>query len=212
MSEVVDQLTLYGDSRSGNCYKIELLCAELGQHYRWQEVDILAGDTRTPEFLAMNANGKIPLARLPNGRYLAESNAIMGYLADATPFGGSDRYGRAEVLQWLFFEQYSHEPNIATSRFIIQYLNNPADRQVALREKHEAGIKALEVMERHLQDHDYFADGRFTIADIGLYAYTHVADEGGFDLSPYTAILEWIQRIANRPAHVPMDTRRRDSQ
>lgn len=208
---MTDQLTLYGDSRSGNCYKIKLLCAELGQSYRWQEVDILAGDTRTPEFLAMNANGKIPLARLPNGHFLAESNAIMGYLAEGTPLAGSDRYGRAEVLQWLFFEQYSHEPNIATSRFIIQYLDNPPDRQTALVEKHEAGIQALEVMERHLQDRDYVADGRFTIADIGLYAYTHVADEGGFDLFPYRAIREWIQRISARPAYVPMDTRRGDS-
>ena len=201
---MADALTLYGDSRSGNCYKLKLLCAEMGRQYRWQEVDILAGDTRTPEFLAMNANGKIPLARLPSGRYLAESNAIMSYLAEGTPLSGSDRYGRAEVLQWLFFEQYSHEPNIATSRFIIQFLGSPADRQAALVEKHEAGLKALAVMEEHLEDRDYVADGRFTIADIGLYAYTHVANEGGFDLAPFPAVTRWLQRVAARPAHVPM--------
>ena len=209
---MADPLTLYGDSRSGNCYKLKLLCAELGQQYRWQEVDILAGDTRTLEFLAMNANGKIPLARLPSGRYLAESNAIMGYLAEGTPLAGSDRYGRAEVLQWLFFEQYSHEPNIATSRFIIQYLGSPEDRQAALIEKHEAGLKALGVMERHLREVDYFADGRFTIADIGLYAYTHVADEGGFDLTPFAAVHRWIERISARPAYVPMDVRGSDAE
>ncbi len=199
-----DTLLFYGDSRSGNCYKIQLLCAELGIDYEWREVDILAGDTRTPEFLAMNANGKIPLARLPDGRYLAESNAILSYLAEDTPFAGADRYGRAEVLQWLFFEQYSHEPNIATSRFIVQYLGSPPDRQAALEEKQAGGHQALAVMEQQLGGRDYLTDAGFTIADIALYAYTHVADEGGFDLEPYPAVRGWLGRIAARPAHVPM--------
>ena len=197
-------LLIIGDSKSGNCYKIQLLCAELGIEYQWREVDILAGETRTPEFLAMNANGKIPLARLPDGRFLAESNAILAYLADGTALAGTDRYARAEVLQWLFFEQYSHEPNIATSRFIIQYLGNPPDKQAALQEKRTGGYKALDVMEARLAGHDYFGDAGFTIADIALYAYTHVADEGGFDLDAYASIRSWLERIAARESHVAM--------
>ena len=198
------ELLIIGDSKSGNCYKIQLLCAELGIDYQWREVDILAGETRTPEFLAMNANGKIPLARLPDGRFLAESNAILAYLADGTALAGTDRYTRAEVLQWLFFEQYSHEPNIATSRFIIQYLGNPPGKQAALQEKRTGGYKALDVMEERLSGHDYFCDTGFTIADIALYAYTHVADEGGFDLEAYTSVRSWLKRIAAREAHVAM--------
>ncbi len=197
-------LLIIGDSKSGNCYKIQLLCAELGIDYQWREVDILAGETRTPEFLAMNANGKIPLARLPDGRFLAESNAILTYLGDGTALAGTDRYTRAEVLQWLFFEQYSHEPNIATSRFIIQYLGNPPDKQAALQEKRTGGYKALDVMEERLSAHDYFCSPGFTIADIALYAYTHVADEGGFDLEAYASIRSWLQRVAAREAHVAM--------
>jgi len=123
------KLKIYGDSKSGNCYKIQLLCAEMGVDYDWEEVDILAGDTRTPQFLAMNANGKIPLLALPDGRFLPESNAILFYLADGSEFFAGDAYSRAEILRWMFFEQYSHEPNIATSRFIIKYLGNPPDRQ-----------------------------------------------------------------------------------
>lgn len=199
------ELEIYGDSKSGNCYKIQLLCAELDQDYRWHEVDILAGETHTPGFLAMNLNGKIPLAKLPDGQYLAESNAIMAYLADGTPLSGEGRYGRAEVLQWLFYEQYSHEPNIATSRFIIRYLGNPPDRQAALAEKQEAGRKALSVMDQHLSNLDFFAGNRFSIADIGLYAYTHVADEGGFDLEPYGNVRAWMRRVAERPRYVPMN-------
>ncbi len=124
-----ERILIYGDSISGNCYKLQLLCAQLDIPYDWQEVDILKGDTRTNEFLAMNANGKIPLLALPDGRYLAESNAILGYLAADSDLAGRDRYTRAEILQWLFFEQYSHEPNIATSRFIVKYLGSPPDRR-----------------------------------------------------------------------------------
>jgi glutathione S-transferase len=150
-----DKYVVYGDSRSGNCYKIKLLCSQLSLAYEWREVDILAGDTRTAEFLAMNANGKIPLLALPDGRYLAESNAILAYLADGSELAGSDRFARAAVLQWMFFEQYSHEPNIATSRFIIQYLGNPPDRQAALEEKRLGGYKALEVMEQQLGNNTF---------------------------------------------------------
>lgn len=173
--------------------------------YDWTEVDILAGDTRTPEFLAMNANGRIPLLALPDGRYLAESNAILCFLADGSEFFGGDAYARARILQWMFFEQYSHEPNIATSRFIIQYLGNPPERRVALEEKNVAGYKALDVMERQLSDNEFIA-GDFSIADIALYGYTHVANEGGFDLSSYDAIRAWLERVSTRPRYISMVT------
>ncbi len=197
-------ICIYGDSKSGNCYKIELLCAHLGIEYEWREVDILAGETRTPEFLAMNANGKIPLLALPDGRYLPESNAILCYLAAESDLAGIDRFARADVLSWMFFEQYSHEPKIATSRFIVQYLNNPPDRQDTLKENRIAGYKALDVMEGQLKDRRFMTGAAFTIADIALYAYTHVADEGGFDLGPYAAIRAWLERIATQPEYVPM--------
>jgi glutathione S-transferase len=199
-------MRVYGDSRSGNCYKVQLLCSHLGIGYEWKEVDILAGDTHTPEFLAMNSNGKIPLLALPDGRYLPESNAILCYLADNSTLAGSDRFSRADVLQWMFFEQYSHEPNIASSRFIIKYLGNPPDRRAALEEKRVGGYKALDVMESHLAARDFMAGDNFTIADIALYAYTHVADEGGFDLYAYPAIREWLERVAALPGHVAMRT------
>lgn len=199
-----DKPKLYGDSRSGNCYKIQLLCAEIGQDYDWQEVDILAGDTHTPQFLAMNANGKIPLLALPDGRYLPESNAILWYFADGSGLCGANRFDRALILQWMFFEQYSHEPNIATSRFIIQYLGNPPDRAGALEDKRIAGYKALEVMEQQLLKNPYMTGQAYSIADIALFAYTHVAHEGGFDLQGYSAIRAWIDKISARPAFVPM--------
>lgn len=198
------KLKIYGDSKSGNCYKIQLLCAEMGVDYDWQEVDILAGDTRTPQFLAMNANGKIPLLALPDGRYLPESNAILFYLADGSEFFAGDAYSRAEILQWMFFEQYSHEPNIATARFIIKYLDNPPDRQASLEEKQAGGHKALEIMEQQLQRHPFVTGDNYNIADIALFAYTHVADEGGFDLVDYAAIRDWIAGIKGRPNYVPM--------
>ena len=205
-----DTLQLYGDSISGNCYKLQLACSELGIEYQWHEVDILAGETRTAEFLAKNPNGKIPLAVLPDGKYLAESNAILSYLADGTELGGTDAWSRADILQWLFFEQYSHEPNVATSRFIVRYLGNPADKQAALEEKRAGGYRALDVMEQHLTSERFFAGGTFTIADIALYAYTHVADEGGFDLAGYPSVRGWLERIENRNAYVPMRAPDRD--
>ena len=197
-------MRVYGDSRSGNCYKISLLCSELGREYEWQEIDILAGDTRTPQFLAMNPNGRIPLLALPDGRYLPESNAILWYLAEGSELCGQDRFDRARILQWMFFEQYSHEPNIATSRFIIQYLGNPPDREAALAEKRVAGYKALDVMEQQLLRNRFMTGDAFNIADIALFAYTHVAREGGFELERYPAIRGWLDEIRNRPKFVPM--------
>ena len=198
------KLTIYGDSRSGNCYKLKLLCAELGMDFDWQEVDILAGDTRTPEFLAMNANGKIPLLVLPDGRCLAESNAILCFLADGSEYFRGDAFVRAEVLQWLFFEQYSHEPYIATSRFIIQYLGSPPDRQTELEQKKQGGYKALGVLEQQLEKSDYLTGNELSVADVALFAYTHVAAEGGFDLGDFPAIGAWIERIRMRPNFLAM--------
>ncbi len=201
------EILVYGDSISGNCYKIQLLCAQLDIEYDWQEVDILAGDTRTPEFLAMNANGKIPLLALSKGRYLPESNAILAYLAEGSELAGKDKYSRAQVLRWMFFEQYSHEPNIATSRFIVKYLGSPPDRQAALEEKSIGGYKALDVMEKQLGDSEFIAGETYSIADIALYAYTHVAHEGGFDLQEYADIRAWLARVEATSAYVPMRTK-----
>jgi glutathione S-transferase len=200
----MDTLKVYGDSISGNCYKVKLVCAELGIVYEWQEIDIVAGETRTPEFLAMNPNGKVPLLALPNGRYLPESNAIIAYLADGTELVGSDAFGRAQVLQWMFFEQYSHEPNIATARFVVKYLGNPPERARWLEERRVAGYKALDVMELALSKTPFLAGADFTLADVALFAYTHVAHEGGYELGGYPAIRGWIERIEARPRYVPI--------
>jgi len=202
-----DRISIYGDSRSGNCYKLRLLCAEMGIGYDWHEVDILAGDTHTPGFLAMNPNGKIPLLRLPDGRYLAESNAILCYLADGSEFFSGDVFERATILHWMFFEQYSHEPFIANSRFIIQYLGSPPERQLDLEQKRDGGLKALHIMEQQLGKTAYIASSRYSIADIALFAYTHVSHEGGFPLDDSPAIKDWIERIRNRSNFIPMVTK-----
>ena len=200
------QLQFYGDSISGNCYKLQLACAELDLDYRWQETDILAGDSRTGDFLAMNPNGKVPLLALGDGRYLPESNAILSYLAEGSPLAGNSRFDRATILSWMFFEQYSHEPYIATSRFIVRYLGNPAERAADLESRKAGGYQALDVMETRLNEQDFIATRAFSIADIALFAYTHVADEGGFELGAYGNINRWMDRIRARPAFVPMKT------
>ena len=199
-----DSITLYGDSRSGNCYKLKLVCAELELGYDWREVDIMAGDTHTPEFLAKNPNGKIPLLELPDGRCLAESNAILCFLADGSDLYRGDPFERASILSWLFFEQYSHEPFIATSRFIIQYLGRPPEREADLEQKKPGGEKALRIMEASLADSNWINGDSFSIADIALFAYTHVAEEGDFSLEPYPAVGAWIERIKARPNFVAM--------
>ena len=199
-----EKLEFYGDSISGNCYKMQLAGAELNIDYEWHEMDILAGDARTPGFLAKNPNGKVPLMVLPDGSCLSESNAILTYLADGTNLRGAGRWGRSKVMQWLFFEQYSHEPFIATSRFIVKYLGNPADRQEELAAKKPGGYKALAVMEQALGMSEFLANNEFSIADIALYAYTHVAHEGGFELGDYPAVRDWLRRIEARPCYVPM--------
>ena len=201
---MTEKIRFYGDSISGNCYKLQLACSELGIDYLWHEMNILAGDTKTEEFRKLNANGKVPVMVLPDGRVLPESNAILCYLADGGELCGADRYAKALILQWLFFEQYSHEPYIATSRFIMKYLGSPPQRQAELEAKRPGGYKALDIMEQQLAAHDFLANERFSIADIALYAYTHVAHEGGFDLEPYPDVRNWLRRIESRKAYVPM--------
>lgn len=203
----MSELEIYGDSISGNCYKLQLACAQLGIEHTWHEVDIMAGETRTDEYLAMNANGKVPLMSLGNGQYLPESNAILCYLADGSALFDGERLERARILQWLFFEQYSHEPFIATSRFIVQYLGNPPERQADLESKRKGGYKALGVMEQHLESNAFFANDRYSIADIALFAYTHVAHEGGFSLDDFPNVRAWLDRVRNTSGFVPMAIR-----
>jgi len=197
-------MRLYDYLSSGNGYKCRLLLRQLGLPFERVELDIMKNETRTPEFLAKNPNGRIPLLELDDGRLLPESNAILFYLAEGTPFLPVDRFERAQVLQWLFFEQYSHEPNIATTRFIVPHLPADSPRRAELPRRRELGYAALDVMERHLASNDYFVASRYTIADIALYAYTHVADEGGFDLVPYPAVGAWLTRVAAQPGHTPI--------
>ncbi|MGL4883807.1 MAG: glutathione S-transferase family protein, partial [Waterburya sp.] len=166
------------------------------------ELNILNRETRTPEFLAKNPNGKIPLLEIAPDKFLAESNAILYYLSQGTDFFPSDRYTQAQVMQWLFFEQYSHEPFIATARYWISILKQAEQHQEQLQHKHRIGNAALKVMEQHLSQNDFFVGSTYTIADIALYAYTHVADEGGFDLNQFPAILAWFKRIEAHPRHI----------
>jgi glutathione S-transferase len=195
-------LKLYEYASSGNCYKIRLLLNQLGKAYQRIPIDILNGESRTAEFLAMNPVGKTPVLEIKPGQYLAESNAIICYLADGTDFLPSDRWERAQVLQWLFFEQYSHEPNIATVRFWIAIAKLAEQKREAIAQKQELGYAALRVMEQHLEKYNYFVGNRYTIADIALYAYTHVAEEGNFDLSKFPAILDWCNQIVRQPNYL----------
>lgn len=200
----MDRIRVFGDSISGNCYKLKLVCAQLGIEHDWQEIDILKGESRTDSYLRMNPNGKVPLLALPDGRYLPESNAILWYLAAESALAGTDRYEQANVLSWMSFEQYSHEPFIATSRFIVRYLGNPDDQQASLKSKRRGGYRALDVMEQHLGAQEFFANDSYSIADIALFAYTHVADEGGFDLSGYPNVNTWLDRVRGTDGFVPM--------
>lgn len=195
---------VYGDIQSGNCYKIKLLMNHLEIKHEWIEVDILKGETKTEEFLAKNPNGKIPVLELTSGKCLVESNAILNYLAHGTNYLPDDPWLRANVLKWQFFEQYSHEPYIAVARFIAKYLGLPEARREEFEAKQEGGNKALAVMERQLKETEFLVNGALTIADISLYAYTHVAHEGGFELSTYPAIESWLSRISNHPRHITM--------
>jgi glutathione S-transferase len=201
--------TLYDYLDSGNGYKIRLLLALLEQPYRWVELDIMKGETRTPEFLAKNPNGRIPALELDDGTCLAESDAILWYLAEGTPFLPAQRTERAQVLQWMFFEQYSHEPYVATPRFILKHLPADSPRRAELPKRLEQGRAALGVMERHLTGRRYFVGERYSIADMALYAYTHVAHEAQLDLTPFKEIRTWLDRVAGQPRHIPITMRPR---
>ena len=198
-------MKIYGDIQSGNCYKIKLLAALLDIEHEWIEVDILAGETQSESFLKMNPNGKIPLLELDDGTCISESNAILNYLSFGSDMAGRCCLSETKILQWQFFEQYSHEPFIAVARFISKYLGLPDDRKAEYEAKHAGGHKALKVMEEQLEQTPYLTGDEMTIADISLYAYTHVAHEGGFDLSSYPAILQWLVRIKSNSKYIGME-------
>ncbi|MFL6846610.1 MAG: glutathione S-transferase family protein [Allosphingosinicella sp.] len=200
-------LILHEYSQSGNCYKIRLTAALLGLPIERREYDIQKGETRTPDFLAkVNPNGRIPVLQIGD-RFIPESNAACFYLADGSALVPQDRFDRADMLRWMFFEQYNHEPNVATLRFWLAFLGEDrlSDLQrTLLPGKREAGEAALKLMDEHLAGRDFFVGDRLSLADIALYAYTHVAGEGGFDLSAYPAISRWLARVADQPGYVPM--------
>jgi glutathione S-transferase len=200
-------MVLYDYLDSGNGFKIRLLLAQLGRAYRWVELDILTSETRTPEFLAKNPNGRIPTLELDDGTCLAESNAILWYLAEGTQFIPSDRLQRAQVLQWMFFEQYSHEPYVATPRYIVKHLPADSPRYAELPDMMARGRAAFAVMETQLSKRRFFVGETYSLADIALYAYTHVAHEAHFDLTPYPAVRAWIERVAGQPRYVPLTQR-----
>ena len=199
-------LTLYSMQRSGNSYKVRLALAQLRIPYRLVEIDILKGESRTPEFLAKNPNGQVPLLEAAPGRYLAESNAILWHLVSGSPLRPENRIDRAEALQWMFFEQHSIEPNIGAAYFWLTLVKGGRDlQQHALEDWMEEGYRSLGVMENHLKQQRYFAADRYTVADIALYAYAHLAHECDFDLASFPAIRAWLARVAAEPDHVAMD-------
>ncbi len=195
---------LYDFLDSGNGYKVRLLLTQLATPFELIEVDILKGEMRTAEFLQKNTNGRIPVLELEPGVWLSESNAILVYLSEGTPFLPTDKLERARVLQWLFFEQYSHEPFIATSRFWLRH-GMAAEKQQALQEKQAPGYASLGVIEQRLRDHDFLVGDAYTIADIALYAYTHVADQGGFSLEAYPGICAWLATVRSQPCYIPIN-------
>ena len=202
-----EKIVLHEYAASGNCYKIRLTLAHLGLPYERREYDIMKGETRTPEFLkAVNSNGRIPVLQVGD-RFLPESNAAMWYLAEGTKLVPSDRWDRADVLRWMFFEQYNHEPNVATMRFWKAFVgeSNWTDVQTMLAPvKKDAGDAALALMDEHLEGRRFFVGDRLTIADIALYAYTHVAPDGGFDLKAYPNVMAWCEAVQLQPGHVQM--------
>ena len=197
-------LRVYGMSTSGNCHKVRLLLEQMGTRYEWVEVNSAEGQTRTPEFLALNPNGKVPLVQRADGRVLTESNAILFWLAEGTPYLPSDGWQRAQALSWMFFEQYSHEPYIAVARFISIWTPTDSPRRAELPRLRERGHDALAVMERHLQGNPWFTGPDYGVADIALFAYTAVAEDGGIALSSYPAIQRWLQAVQAQPGFMPI--------
>jgi glutathione S-transferase len=200
-------LLLHSMQMSGNCYKVRLTARQLGIPIQLEDYPVNGSKTRTPEFLAKNPNGRVPLLELDEGRCLAESGAILWYLAEGTRLVPTDKWSRAETLQWMFFEQYSHEPYVAVARFWLSYA--PKDelekRRHLLPEWHAKGNAALGVMETRLLRRAWFAGEAYSIADVALYGYTHAAEEGGFDLGKYPAISAWLKRVASEPNHITLN-------
>jgi glutathione S-transferase len=197
-------MLLYDSPPSGNCYKVRLLLAHLGLPYERRELSVSDRSNRPAILGGLNPALRVPTIVLDDGRSLAESNAILWYFGDGTRYVPTDRYERAQVLQWQFFEQYDHEPYIAVARFWLHYKGGEID-QAALASRQKTGYRALDAMEQHIGGRDFFAGSRYSLADISLYAYTHVADEGGFDLTRYPAITGWLARVAAQPGHVTID-------
>ena len=199
-------MKIYGDVRSGNCYKLKLLCALLSIEHDWIPVDIMRGETREEGFLSLNPVGQIPICVTDDGETLTESNAILYYLAQGSDFWPRDRLLQTRVLEWQFFEQYTHEPSIAVARFIRLYQGMPEERRSEYEGKLKSGYRALDLMERHLQQRRFLVAESCTTADISLFAYTHVSEEGGFELTGYPAIRAWIQNVQGLPDFVAMPT------
>jgi glutathione S-transferase len=198
-------MLLYNSAVSGNCYKVRLLLAHLGLEYEKVELSVVDRSNRAEVLGDLNPGLRVPTLVLDDGRPLAESNAILWYFGDGTQYVPEDPYERAQVLQWQFFEQYSHEPNIAVARFWLAYSGTPERYKTELPARLKGGNAALDAMEQRLGSRSYFVGDRYSLADISLYAYTHVAHEGGFDLEPYPAIRSWLDRVAEQPGHVPID-------
>ena len=197
-------LRLYDNLDSGNAYKVRLVLAHLDLPHERIELDTDSGETRTQEYLAKNPNGKVPALELESGEVLWESNAIIFYLAEGTRLVPASALDRARMLQWMFFEQYSHEPYIAVSRHVLKHLALTDERRAMVESKREPGYRALGVMEGHLAERGFFVADQFSIADVALYAYTHVAEEGGFELGEFPAIRRWLERVSGQPGHIPI--------
>jgi len=197
-------ITVYGDIKSGNCYKIALLFSQLDIRHQWKEILVVRGETRTDEFLSLNPAGQIPVVHLDNREVLTQSNAILNYFADGTSLLPSDALERARVQEWQFYEQYNHEPTIAVRRYIKKFLGLPAARQAEFDGKEEGGYRALAIMESRLAKHQYLVGKSYSVADISLYAYTHVAEEGDFDISRFPGICDWLERVRQQPGHISM--------
>ena len=198
--------TLHQMQMSGNCYKVRLAARQLNMPIKLKEYGLHDGSTRVPEFLAKNPNGRVPMLELEDGSFLPESGAILWYLAEGSPLVPESKWDRAQMLQWMFFEQYSHEPYVAVARFWLKFADKAelAKKQHLVPEWHAKGNAALGVMETHLSTHDWFAASRYTIADIALYGYTHSAADGGFDLAAYPKVSRWLRRVAEQPRHIPL--------
>ena len=206
---MAEPLILHEDAKSGNCYKIRLTAAHLGIALDRRAYDIMNGETRTPDYLAtVNANGKIPVLQIGD-RFLPESNAACHWLAADSALIPEDRFDHADMLRWMFWEQYSHEPNVATMRFFYLYVGGDQlsdEQRRTIPGRVANGEAALSLMDEHLQDRDFMVGSGFSLADIALYAYTHVAEEGGFDLAQWPAVRRWLDRVASLPGHIPMES------